>query len=210
MILLDERFLGATRSRIMALFHRDRRTVEDLAQALEVTDNAVRAHIAALERDGLIRASGVRPSGGKPAVVYELTEEAHELFSRAYVPVLTNLVDVLQERQPSEERQAIFREVGRRVAHGFPSANGDPRARLESAAELLSGLGGDVEIGHTEDGRLCLRSHSCPLGAVIREHPEACGLAEALVTELTGLPMQEHCAHVIGEPPRCVFEVEAN
>jgi predicted ArsR family transcriptional regulator len=208
MMRWEERLFGTTRSRIVLLFRRARRTVDELASALGLTDNAVRGHLAALERDGLIRPNGSRPSGGKPATVYELTPEAESFFPRAYGLVLTRLVDVLQERQSTEQTLALLREAGRRVASDYPAPSGDRQTRLQRAADLLSSLGGLAEVEKGENGRLRLRGYSCPLGAVIREHPEACGLAEALITEATGMRVRERCVRERGEPPRCLFEVD--
>ena len=94
----DPRFFESTRGRIVTLLRRSNRTVEDLARAFDLTNNGVRAHLAVLERDGIVRQRGsVRRSsgGGKPAYVYELTPEAEELFPKAYEPVLHRLLDVL-------------------------------------------------------------------------------------------------------------------
>src|SRR5215468_2499006 len=76
------RFVESTRGRLVALLRRDVRTVDELAQQLGLTDNAVRAHLAALERDGWVVSRGVRHSGssGKPATIYELTPDAEVLF----------------------------------------------------------------------------------------------------------------------------------
>src|SRR5918911_2480444 len=63
----NKRFMETTRGQIVALLRRGTRTVEELAQALGLTDNAVRGHLATLERDGLARPAGVRrgPGGGE-------------------------------------------------------------------------------------------------------------------------------------------------
>lgn len=50
-----KRFFASIRGRIVALLRRAGRTVDELTQALDLTDNAVRAHLAALERDGMVR-----------------------------------------------------------------------------------------------------------------------------------------------------------
>src|SRR5918993_5457059 len=96
---LDRRFFEGTRGRMVALLRRGERTVEDLAKAVGLTNNGVRAHLATLERDGIVRQGGtVRPAGGgKPAYVYELTPEAEGLFPRAYEPVLGRMLDILCE-----------------------------------------------------------------------------------------------------------------
>src|SRR4051794_22550804 len=106
----SQRFLDTTRGRIVALLRCRQRTVEELAQALQLTDNAVRAHLATLERDGLVRQSGVRrgPGVGKPATIYELPPDAEVVLSRAYPPVLTALLEELVARLPAEQTEAML------------------------------------------------------------------------------------------------------
>ena len=73
----NERFFESTRGQIITLLRRSDLTVEELARALGLTDNGVRAHLTILERDGIVRQRGsVRRSsgGGKPAYIYELTQ----------------------------------------------------------------------------------------------------------------------------------------
>ena len=77
-----QRFFASTRGQIITLLRRSSRTVDELAQALDLTDNAVRAHLATLERDGLVQQRGVRRGSGKPASVYDLTVEADQLFQK--------------------------------------------------------------------------------------------------------------------------------
>jgi len=116
----DQKFFESTRGRIVTLIRRASRTVEELAQELDLTDNGVRAHLAVLERDGLVRQRGsVRrggSGGGKPAYVYELTPQAEDLFPKAYEPVLHRLLDVLGEQAGEENFEALLRAGGVRLA----------------------------------------------------------------------------------------------
>ena len=66
-------FGGSSRGRVVALLRRGDRTVEELAAALGLTDNAVRAQLALLERENVVRATGVRRDGtvGKPATAWQ-------------------------------------------------------------------------------------------------------------------------------------------
>jgi len=205
----DQRFFESTRGQIVTLLRRSGRTVEDLARALDLTNNGVRPHLAILERDGLVRQRGsVRRSsgGGKPAYVYELTEEAEDLFPKAYAPVLGRLLDVLAERLGLEESEALLRSVGRRLAEEHSTRADGAHARLESAVEVLNELGGLVEL-EEYDGGFVIRGYSCPLAGVTPEHPEVCRMAETLIAELAGVPVHERCDR--GERPRCCFEVAA-
>jgi predicted ArsR family transcriptional regulator len=203
----DQRFFQSTRGQIVTLLRRSKSTVEDLARALDLTDNGVRAHLAVLERDGIVvqRGSLRRTSGGgKPAYVYELTQEGEELFPKAYEPTLGRLLDVLCERLGPEESEALLRSVGRRLAEEHSRRADGAHARLEMAVEVLNELGGLAEL-EERDGALVIQGYSCPLGGVTPEHPEVCRMAEALVAEVAGVSVQEHCER--GERPRCCFEV---
>jgi predicted ArsR family transcriptional regulator len=189
------------------MLRRSKCTVEDLARALDLTDNGVRAHLAVLERDGIVvqRGSLRRTSGGgKPAYVYELTQEGEELFPKAYEPTLGRLLDVLCERLGPEESEALLRSVGRRLAEEHSRWADGAHARLEMAVEVLNELGGLAEL-EERDGALVIQGYSCPLGGVTPEHPEVCRMAEALVAEVAGVSVQEQCER--GERPRCCFEV---
>jgi predicted ArsR family transcriptional regulator len=203
----DEKFFESTRGQIVTLLRRSNRTVEELARALDVTDNGVRAHLAVLERDGIVRQRGsVRRSsgGGKPAYVYELTQEGEDLFPKAYEPTLRRLLDIMSERLGPEESEALLRSVGRRLAEEHSTQADGAHARLEAAAGVLNELGGLAEL-EEQDGTLVIQGYSCPLAAVTPDHPEVCRMAEVLVAEVAGVPVNERCDR--GEKPRCCFEV---
>jgi predicted ArsR family transcriptional regulator len=202
----NQRFFASTRGRIVTLLRRSSHTVEELAQALELTDNAVRAHLATLERDGVVQQRGARRAGSKPAYVYSLTPEAEYLFPKAYDQVFRQVLEVLGERLPLDEVETLLREVGRRVATRWSVPAGDLRARLEAAVSVLNELGGLAELERCDD-HYCIHGYSCPLAAVVPGHPEICRLAEMLLTELVGAPIQERCER--GETLRCHFVVSS-
>src|SRR4051812_36032113 len=111
-----QRFFTSTRGRVVALLRRAGSTVDELGRALGLTGNAVRAHIATLERDGLVEQRGVRRGASKPAYAYDLTPAAEQLFPKAYVPVLTQLLTLLAERMPPAEYESLLRTTGHRLA----------------------------------------------------------------------------------------------
>ncbi len=199
-------FFASTRGRIITLLRRSSRTVDELAQALDLTHTAVRAHLAALERDGLVQQRGERRGSGKPSSVYDLTPAAEYLFPKSYGLYLDQLLDVLGERKPADEVDTLLREVGRRIATQWTIPPGDLRVRLDDVVEVLNELGGLMER-ETEGETLCIRGYRCPFAAVVQDHPEICGLAETMVTELVGVPIQEQCSRT--GPVPCRFVVLA-
>jgi predicted ArsR family transcriptional regulator len=203
-------FLGGTRARILGLLRRSRATIADLARDLGVSGNAVRAHLAALQRDGLVRDAGAAPStGGKPAQVYDLTSEGEEAFPKAYAFVLGELIRALKERHGRDEAIALLRQVGRTVARqAAVTPQGALDARVAVAADALRSIGGDVEIVRT-DGGWRIRGFGCPLSSVVAKQAETCRLAEELVAGITGAPVVECCDRSGSRAP-CAFDIAAD
>jgi predicted ArsR family transcriptional regulator len=200
-----EDLAGETRSELLRLLRRSRHTITSLAGSLRLTDNAVRTHVAALERDGLVKHVGSqRDTGGKPARVYALTAEGEELFPKAYALVLGGLVDEIARAEGRERAVELLRSVGRQVGAGI-GATEEPEVRIAAAAAALRGLGGDVEV-QRDNGGWVLQGYACPLSAVAATRPEVCQLARALVEEITGSPVTECCER--GDRPRCRFQVQ--
>jgi predicted ArsR family transcriptional regulator len=202
----NQRFFASTRGKIVTLLRRGSRTVEELAEALGLTDNAIRAHLVVLERDGLVQQRGQRRSSSKPASTYDLAQAAENLFPKAYGQVLDQLLKVLHEQMTPDSVAAVMRTTGRRLAAQWHIPSGDLRVRLEAAVAILNELGGLAEL-EQENGTYTIRGYSCPLATAALGHPEACCLASSLLTELIGLPVQEQCEH--GEKVSCRFAVFA-
>ena len=200
----DERFFSSTRGQVAALLRLGDRTVDELAGELGLTDNAVRAHLAALERDGLAAQGKPRRSGGKPSFTYRLTAEAERLFPKAYGLLLTQLLSVLSARMPPNELDGVLREVGHGVAAAQRTVKGDLSSRVEGALGVLSALGGAAVAEATSNG-FVIHGSNCPVSAAVEGSPDACLIAETLLSDVTGVSVRQTCDP--GPPPRCRFEL---
>ena len=201
---LDKRFFESTRGQIVTILRGSPCTVDELAGKLELTDNAVRAHLLSLERDGLVRQSGLRRGPRKPHFTYELTPEADTLFPKAYDALLNQLIAVLKSRLTPAEIEEVLREVGRAVAADAPEAL-DLDSRLKIAVKVLESIGGAAEIERNED-QIMIAATGCPLAAAVMVHPEVCRLAETLVAEIVKVPVEEKCDRE--GRPKCRFEIK--
>jgi predicted ArsR family transcriptional regulator len=218
---LPKRFFAGTRGRILTLLRRENHTVDQLAQALELTGNAVRVQLTVLERDGFVQQEQSERRGvGKPAYVYKLTPRAENLFPKAYDRVLGHMLTLLGERMNPDEIEELLRALGRRMAGreglrtgrerialaepGKGTSAGDVRARLNMAVDILNQLGGLMEIEEHEDS-FSLCGYSCPLAPLVAEHPDLCKITQSMLTDLVGLPLHERCER--SESLWCWFEV---
>jgi predicted ArsR family transcriptional regulator len=205
---VDKRFFESTRGQIVTILRGSVCTVDELAGKLNLTDNAVRAHLLTLERDGLVRQSGLRRGPRKPHFTYALTAEADELFPKAYDALLNQLIAVLKNRLEPSEIEDVLREVGRAVAADAPTEQGaDLASRVQSAMKVLEAIGGAAEVEQHGDKIVICSTGGCPLAAAVAVHPEVCRLAESLITDIIKLPVEEHCDRENG--PKCRFEIDA-
>jgi predicted ArsR family transcriptional regulator len=193
-----------TRDRLVQLLRYRPRTVEELATAVGLTRNGVRAQLGALARDGLVERSGVRHAAGpgKPPQLYRVTAAAEARFSAAYPPALGALVATLAERLVPSALHSMFSATGRRMAAARTAANkSDP---ADQARTLLESLGAAATV-HREAGHLMVEGVACPLADAVRRCPESCELVRSLLAAATGARVLTRCEH--GHAPRCRFAV---
>ena len=143
----------ATRGRLLALLREGTWTVDDLAARLDLTNNAVRFHLAALEQEGGVAKAGVqrRSGAGQPAILYSLTRAADEAFSRAYAPVLAACVEELHTMMSGSQLAAFLERVGKRLAGEKTDTGESLQKRIAGASDLLNYLGGITTVELSKD-----------------------------------------------------------
>jgi predicted ArsR family transcriptional regulator len=200
-------FFETTRGQIVQHLCAGAKTVADFAQLLAISENAVRSHLDALERDGFVHQTGKRPGTRKPHFSFELTPKARELFRKGYEPVLLELLDVLSDHQSPEQLGALALEVGRRLVQDYlPKLNKlKPASRLKTLASKSCDAGIPLRLTQ-QNGEVVVCGCSCPLSAVIRRKPELCDVVAQLLSEILQQPVEQCCEH--GESPRCQFRTK--
>jgi predicted ArsR family transcriptional regulator len=201
-----KRLFESTRGQILQLLRRKNRTVNEFAAELQLTDNAVRAHLLSLERDGLVYQCGTQPGFRRPHGTYALTADAEQIFPKAYGPLLDLILTVFSRKLTRSELRAGMREVGRKVANEhLREVEGKTRQqRINAALRILSDLGGAASFEKSE-GKHFIRGHGCPLAAATGHHREACLIAASLLSQIIGAPVKECC---VRQPaPSCCFEI---
>jgi Predicted transcriptional regulator len=206
-IMLTRQLLDTTRGRIVTLLQAKALTVDELATPLGLTANAVRSQLTAMERDGLVRRAGRRPRTTRPSQIFELTSEVEHLLSRAYIPLLSQLVQTFANSLSGEQVEALLRQTGKALGEELSAGrrpSGTLRSRVTLASQLLNEQLG--ALTHVEkNGGFVIRGVGCPLSALTGKHPGVCLAMESLVSELVGAPTHECC--VRDGRPRCCFEI---
>ncbi len=200
--------LAGNKGAILERLRRAPQSVEELADALGVSGNAVRLQLAALEADGFVRAGGIRKTARRPSRTYRLAPGAESLFCQGYAPFLDQLLHALRGALAAEDVDRVLQAVGRRLAGG--RAKGALPARVQAAASVLDALGGITNVTRRANGSVTftIRGLRCPLDDVARHHDDACRAVETMVAEMTGVPASQRCERG-ADPPHCVIDVSA-
>ena len=196
----------ATHRRLLSLLREGTWTVDDLAARLGLTDNAVRFHIAALEREGSVAKDGVqRHSGaGQPATLYSLTPAADQAFSRAYAPVLAAVIEELHVAMPGAQLAAFLGRVGERLAGERRDAGDSLRKRVLGASDVLNSLGGITTVEKSGDSYRII-GRACPLAAAVEADHCVCSVVTSLVSNIVDAEVHEQCDR--SGRPKCCFEI---
>jgi len=176
--------LGRTqRDLLHALLHRPAgMSIDELAQALAITRTAVRQHLAALERDGLVRRGATRPTGRRPEQLHQLSDKARELFPRQY-PLLANLlIDQVAGLLGADALQELMRGLGRKLAADLETQVVD-EARI---VQHMNQAGYEAAVFFRSSGETQIVAHNCVFHHLANEHPVVCELDLALIGALGG------------------------
>jgi predicted ArsR family transcriptional regulator len=205
--MLRQQLLDSSRGRIVGVLRGGSLTADDIASQLGLTRSAIRAQITGMERDGVVRRAGQRPGTTRPSHLFELTPEIEQLLSSAYIPLVTQLIDVFAQGVPRRQLEAMLRKAGKNLADELSKGKrpaGDLASRVAMASALMN-----EELGaltHIEgNGRYLIRGVGCPLAALTGKHPGVCLAMESLVAEIIGAPVRECCDR--SKRPHCCFEI---
>lgn len=149
---------------------------EPLTQAALVAStglhpNTVREHLETLVRRGLVSRSRAEPSGrGRPAWLYELTEETPETSEYARLTAALASAIVRTSATPGTDATLAGEEWGRELARNRGAAPSSPHVARDQVVTLLGDLGFQPE--QEERDPATVRLTRCPLLEAAHRYPE--------------------------------------
>lgn len=178
-------------------------TLEDLAARLGVTRNAVRQHVTALERDGLVTARGLRKGPRRPSRTYGLTERGEEEFPRRYDLLAVSMLQTLRSRLGEEAAQTVLLGmVDEIAARWLPRLERlEPEARRSEVVAIMNLLGYHASPAPEVGG---VAAVNCVYHKVARETRAVCRFDEALLSRLLGSEVRLTACMAEGDGS-CVF-----
>jgi predicted ArsR family transcriptional regulator len=176
--------LGRTQQDLLnaLLHHAGGMSIDELAEHLAVTRTAIRQHLAALERDGLVLRGATRPTGRRPEQLYRLTDHAKEQFPRQYQMLASVLIDEVADLIGPEALAALMRSLGQKLARDREQHVVDE----STIVQHMNQAGYEAEVFFRSSGEQEIIAHNCVFHRLAAAHPVVCELDLALIGALGG------------------------
>jgi predicted ArsR family transcriptional regulator len=200
---LIEDYGKSTRERVLqTLLVRQRCTINEIAEAVDINPISVRHHINKLQAEGLVDSEEERHGVGRPRRLYFLTENGQERFPTRYLRLTVRLLNQLKETVPEPVVAKLFAQMAAEMASEYQvEIRGlSMEERLDLVTSLLKTEGFSVEWEKEEDQYL-IREITCPYYHIGQNHPEVCSVDQTLISTVLALP---------AEKVKCVLNGDAN
>ena len=187
-------------------------TVDEVAEALDMTVSGARQHLTSLTEHGLIRATEIaRPGGrrGRPQLSYTATELADALFPKAYGALTNELLGYLDDEDATTVDRLFARRRDTRIANAERRLA--PKRTLKAkVVELATILDEDGYIATAETigpNRYRIVEHNCAIAAVARRYGQACISELEFIRTVLPNAIVERTQHMVAGDRHCAYEI---
>jgi len=177
----------------LLLERRTGRTVEDLAQGLHVSRNAVRQHLTSLVAEGLVTKGSTQATGGRPEQLYMLSTAGHEHFPRRYSWFSELLLESLKTERGEDALIKRFEKLGEQVGTQLRSTHqlpGSASERVKQLAAVMQDLGYEATPVEGSGRQLpVIEATNCVFHHLATRFPEICHFDLTLLSTFVGRPV---------------------
>jgi len=185
-----------------------------IARHLDLTDVAVRQHLAALEGQGLGEPTRTPPTGrGRPSAAWSLTELADQLFPDRHAELTVGLISATRRALGPKGLDKVVAARGAEQLRGYrralPPKSASLKKRVEALAAQRSAEGYMAEV-RREKGGFLLVEHHCPICDAARTCQGLCASELEVFRMYLGSGVKiERVEHLLSEGERCAYRIEA-
>lgn len=190
----------------------------ELANRLDLTDAAVRQHLAALAALGLVGTVSVpakaAPRGrGRPASAWSLTPPAEQLFPDRHAELTVSLIQATRRAlgQAGLDQVVATRSADqlREYREQLPSPASPLGERVEALAARRSAEGYMAEVRPDGPDGYILVEHHCPICEAARSCQGICaGELEVFGAYLGPEVTIERVSHLMADDDRCAYRIQ--
>jgi len=177
---------SSTKQAILQLLQKEgQKTASELAEALEISPQAIRRHLKELEDGGLIEHKQVQIGMGRPQHLYKLSRKGRDRLPNRYDDFAISLLDTLSETVDKEQFSTILQKQWQRKAQEYRQrlGKGSLEKRVAKLVQMRQTEGYMAEW-HTlkpednngnGDTHYVIIEHNCAISQVAQSFPTICG-----------------------------------
>jgi predicted ArsR family transcriptional regulator len=197
------------RTLLVALKNLSEATTDQLAQETYLSPGAVRAHLLALESQGLVSYERLRGGPGRPRHMFRVTRSGEALFPQLYAEMANLLLAALEDEDPGVKERVYSQFFDNQVqlALGVVRSSGSGQ-RVRELADLVHRFGFFPTLETPAEGTAELTLRHCPLISVARNHPAICEVECAALSTVVGSAVVFRSAHRVAGDPVCTYTIQ--
>jgi predicted ArsR family transcriptional regulator len=184
-------------------------TAAQLCERLEVGSTAVRQHLDRLRAEGWIEVTGLQRGMGRPGQIFDLTDQANDLFPQQYETLAMDLLDAIEALPDGDDILNRILEARRKKwedQHRLRLAEESLEDRLRALTEILNEQGNMAEYEVLPDGTYTLTEHHCTICRVAEQHPFLCEQDRTWFEEELGAQVKAVKNRATGDS-HCLFRI---
>jgi len=185
--------IKSTREQIKELLKKNKElSVAELTSFLDVTEMAVRKHLARLEAENMITSKTVRQPMGRPVIFYRLTQTGHDTFPNSYDRFVVELLQDIHENIGEDAIDMIFKNREERLRKKYQRRiflEDTLLERVEQLVDVQQENGYMAEFTEREaDQRdvITFEQFNCPIAAIADQYDKPCEYELKLFKEVLG------------------------
>lgn len=162
-------------------------SIDDIADALDISRTAVQQHFVAIENEGYIQKNTLHKTAGRPVAIYVITDKGINYFPKRYAWFSQLMLSDLQQEIGPERFKSYMRRLGSNLAEKLQSrfAGMDLNERIDELVSIMTELGYQVEASTgTESDGVDIRAQNCVYHDLAQKHDEICEFDLALMSSL--------------------------
>jgi predicted ArsR family transcriptional regulator len=169
-------------------------SVDEVIASVGLSRTAVNQHLLVLEREGYVRRSAPRRTGGRPGRIYVLTEEGTNLFPKKYSWFSRILIQTLREQLGEEQLARYMYDLGVKMSAALiPRLVGKNRVeRIDEIVKIMNETGFRAKTTTCEKGDKIPRVQctNCVYHDLSKDYPEVCRFDIGFLSGLMGAEVE--------------------
>jgi predicted ArsR family transcriptional regulator len=181
-------------------------TAAQLAAALGVSAVAVRKHLRALAREGVVAVAVTHQPMGRPVYRYTLTERAAAYLPQGHRELLLTVLEVLECESPAVLERVLAASATKLRLRYAASLAGKPLTEQVAELARLREDDGFLTTLERVGDVITLREYHCPIRDVAERYRATCCCEQELFCDLLGAQV-EYVASLLEGAPACTYRI---